>query len=145
MDEEIRYRLATLYQKSGVTTEELLSVLTEVSIQMLNERDKFLELGNQEKAREVHQTLARLYRRAVGLVQKEDRQLFGTLSDYWRRGGETFRKTPLPVKSEISPSKTKVDDAGVPIAELWKGLEVLPIDLGIMSGTNDTLIESGLT
>ncbi len=117
MDQKIEDALAKLYQQSTFSVEEALKTLTEVSIQMMRYRDQFLEQGQRRKARDIHRTLARYYRRAATLVPTKKKGLLLILSDYWRRGGESFwEPSPLGPK-KILPSKSREEDARISTTE----------------------------
>lgn len=126
MDQKIEDALAKLYRQSTFSVGEVLKTLTEVSIQMMRYRDQFLEQGQRRKARDIHRTLARYYRGAATLAPTKKKGLFLILSDYWRRGGESFwEPSPLGPK-KISPSKSTEEDA---IISTTEHEEVKKIDL----------------
>lgn len=123
MDQKIEDALATLYRESAFSVEEVLKTLTEVSIQMMRERDQFLKQGERRKARDIHRTLARYYRRAATLGPTKKKGLFLVLSDYWRRGGESFWEPSPFGPKKILPSKTKTEHEEAGKIDLKGGLK----------------------
>jgi|GEM_PF-2345286 len=113
-------------QPKKIKTALILDKLQEMSICMMNYRNQFLEQEEYQKAREIHHILARIYRYFARLVASQDREIFLILSDYWRRGGESFWKPSSLRLKEMLPSKTKEEDNKILITE-YEDIEKIEI------------------
>ncbi len=106
----LNYYEYLIEQPKKIKTALILDKLQEMSICMMNYRNQFLKQGEYQKAREIHLIIARIYRNSSRLVASQDREIFSILSDYWRRGGESFWQPSSLKLEEILPSKTKEED-----------------------------------